>query len=134
MENPLAVLSSNRTYQKQHYRKKSFPTQLDAIRKILPLTILSKESCPVRPIPAYKAGLHGLTEKRQLSNSNPKSAFIPVHRTGFSACFNKWFSLVENSRSILMKIIECLHRGQLNIRISNSDFFDMSGIQDYSSY
>jgi len=43
----------------------------------------------VRPIPAYKAGLYGLTENRQLSNSNPKPAFIPVHRTGFSACFNK---------------------------------------------
>ena len=51
--------------------------------------ITSKESCPVRPIPAYKAGLYGLTENRQLSNSNPKPAFIPVHRTGFSACFNK---------------------------------------------
>ena len=50
----------------------------------------SKESCPVRPIPAYKAGLYGLTENRQLSNSNPKPAFIPVHRTGFSACFNKF--------------------------------------------
>ena len=51
----------------------------------------SKESCrvSVRPIPAYKAGLYGLTESRQLSNSNPKTAFIPVHRTGFSACFNK---------------------------------------------
>jgi len=50
----------------------------------------SKESCPVRPIPAHKAGLYGLTENQQLSNSNPKPAFIPVHRTGFSACFNKW--------------------------------------------
>ena len=43
----------------------------------------------MRPIPAYKAGLYGLTENRQLSNSNPKPALIPVHRTGFSACFNK---------------------------------------------
>ena len=50
---------------------------------------LSKESCLVRPIPAYKAGLHGLRENRQLSNSNSKPAFIPVHRTGFSASFNK---------------------------------------------
>jgi len=49
----------------------------------------SKESCPVRPIPAYKAGLYGLTEDRQLSNANTKPAFIPVHRTGFSACLNK---------------------------------------------
>src|SRR4030043_1922780 len=54
----------------------------------------SKESCPVRPIPAYKAGLYGLTEDRQLSESNSKPPFIPVHRTGFSGCFNKediWF-------------------------------------------
>jgi len=43
----------------------------------------------VRPIPAYKAGLYGLTENRQLSNSNPKPPFIPVHRTGHSACFSK---------------------------------------------
>jgi hypothetical protein len=48
----------------------------------------SKESCPVRPIPAYKAGLYGLTEDRQLSESNSKPPFIPVHRTGFSGCFN----------------------------------------------
>jgi hypothetical protein len=26
-----------------------------------------KESCPVRPIPAHRAGLYGLTETRQLS-------------------------------------------------------------------
>jgi hypothetical protein len=52
----------------------------------------SKESCPVRPIPAYKAGLYGLTETRQLSNSNTKPAFIPVHRTGFSASFNKYYT------------------------------------------
>jgi hypothetical protein len=43
----------------------------------------------VRPIPAYKAGLYGLTEDRQLSESNSKPPFIPVHRTGFSGCFNK---------------------------------------------
>jgi len=49
---------------------------------------ISKESCPVRPIPAYKAGLYGLTENRQLSNSNPKPPFIPVHRTGHSGCFS----------------------------------------------
>jgi hypothetical protein len=53
------------------------------------ICLLSKESCPVRPIPAYKAGLYGLTENRQLSNANTKPAFIPVHRTGFSACLNK---------------------------------------------
>jgi len=52
--------------------------------------MISKESCPVRPIPAYKAGLYGLTENQQLSNSSPKPAFIPVHRTGFSAYFNKF--------------------------------------------
>jgi len=51
--------------------------------------LASKESCPVRPIPAYKAGLYGLTENRQLSNSNPKPPFIPVHRTGHSGCFSK---------------------------------------------
>jgi len=49
----------------------------------------SKESCPVRPIPAHRAGLYGLTETRQLSDSNSKPAFIPVHRTGFSAGINK---------------------------------------------
>ena len=43
----------------------------------------------MRPIPAYKAGLYGLTEDRQLSNANTKPVFIPVHRTGFSACLNK---------------------------------------------
>jgi len=43
----------------------------------------------VRPIPAHRAGLYGLTENRQLSKSNAKPAFIPVHRTGFSAGFNK---------------------------------------------
>ena len=52
-------------------------------------TLWSKESCPMRPIPAYKAGLYGLTENRQLSNSNPKPPFIPVHRTGHSGCFSK---------------------------------------------
>jgi len=51
--------------------------------------ILSKESCPVRPIPAYKAGLYGLTEDRQLSESNSKPPFIPVHRTGHSGNFSK---------------------------------------------
>jgi len=50
--------------------------------------ILSKESCPVRPIPAYKAGLYGLTENRQLSESNSKPPFIPVHRTGHSGNFS----------------------------------------------
>ena len=50
---------------------------------------ISKESCPVRPIPAYKAGLYGLTENRQLSESNSKPPSIPVHRTGFSGCLNK---------------------------------------------
>jgi hypothetical protein len=50
---------------------------------------LSKESCPVRLIPAYKAGLYGLTETRQLSNSNSKPPLIPVHRTGFSGYSNK---------------------------------------------
>jgi hypothetical protein len=49
----------------------------------------SKESCHVRPIPAYKAGLYGLTENRQLSESNSKPPFIPVHRTGLSGYFNK---------------------------------------------
>ena len=53
------------------------------------LGINSEESYPVRPIPAYKAGLYGLTENQQLSNTSPKPAFIPVHRTGFSAYFNK---------------------------------------------
>jgi hypothetical protein len=35
------------------------------------------------------AGLYGLTEDRQLSNSNAKPPFIPVHRRGFSRYFNK---------------------------------------------
>jgi hypothetical protein len=62
----------------------------DRERECLPEeTDHSKESCPVRPIPAYKAGLYGLTEDRQLSESNSKPPFIPVHRTGFSGCFNK---------------------------------------------
>jgi hypothetical protein len=43
----------------------------------------------VRAIPAYKAGLYGLTENRQLSESNSKPPFIPVHGTGFSGCLNK---------------------------------------------
>ncbi len=43
----------------------------------------------MRPIPAYKAGLYGLTENRQLSESNSKSPFIPVHRTEFSGFLNK---------------------------------------------
>ena len=38
---------------------------------------------------AIKAGLYGLTENRQLSESNSKPPFIPVHRTGFSGCLNK---------------------------------------------
>src|SRR3989304_628811 len=59
---------------------------IDAILLIL----FSKESCPVRPTPAYKAGLYGLTENRQLSNSNTKPPFIPVHRTGHSGCFSKF--------------------------------------------
>ena len=42
----------------------------------------------MRPIPAYKAGLCGLTETRQLSNSNSKSPFIPVHRTGHFGCLS----------------------------------------------
>ena len=54
----------------------------------------SKESCPVRPIPAYKAGLYGLTENRQLSESNSKPPFIPVHRTGFSGGLNKDHSAI----------------------------------------
>jgi len=43
----------------------------------------------VRPIPAYKAGLYGLTEDRQLSESNSKPPFIPVHRTGHSGNLSK---------------------------------------------
>ncbi|MDP2910012.1 MAG: hypothetical protein Q8N69_02995 [bacterium] len=58
----------------------------------------SKESCPVRPIPAYKAGLYGLTENRKLSNANSKLSFIPVHRTGFSASFNKFNYMNINIR------------------------------------
>ena len=44
----------------------------------------------MRPIPAYKAGLYGLTEDRQLSESNSKPPFIPVHRTGHSGNFSKF--------------------------------------------
>ena len=46
----------------------------------------------MRPIPAYKAGLYGLTENRQLSESNSKPPFIPVHRTGFSGGLNKYYN------------------------------------------
>lgn len=49
----------------------------------------SKESCPVRRIPACKAGLYGLTEDRELSESNSKPPFIPVHRIGHSGIFSK---------------------------------------------
>ena len=43
-----------------------------------PESRISKESCPVRPIPAYKAGLYGLTETRQLSKANGfKTAIHP---------------------------------------------------------
>jgi hypothetical protein len=52
----------------------------------------------VRPIPAYKAGLYGLTENRKLSESNSKPPFIPVHRTGHSGNFSKMlFNLQRNS-------------------------------------
>jgi hypothetical protein len=50
----------------------------------------------VRPIPAYKAGLYGLTETRQLSNSDATPAFIPVHRTGFSAYLNKFYQEIRD--------------------------------------
>jgi len=56
---------------------------------------VSKASCPVRPIPAYKEGLYDLTKNRQLSESNSKPPFIPVHRTGFSGCLNKKLSRRE---------------------------------------
>ena len=65
---------------------------------------LSKESCPVRPIPAYKAGLYGLTENRQLSNSNPKPPFIPVHRTGHSGCFSKYKLSMGDDRGIWLVV------------------------------
>jgi len=48
-----------------------------------------KESCSMRPIPAYKAGLYGLTENLQPSNSYLKTPFIPVRTTGHSGCFSK---------------------------------------------
>jgi hypothetical protein len=47
------------------------------------ITIASKESSPVRPIPAYKAGLYGLTENRQLSNFNSKQHSSPFTERGF---------------------------------------------------
>ena len=57
----------------------------------------------MRRIPAYKAGLYGLTENRQLSNSNPKPPFIPVHRTGHSGCFSKKkIPLIANLKHMLM--------------------------------
>ena len=81
---------------------KYYRHDLDSYREVITMhrdekdlnSLITKESGPVRPIPAYKAGHYGLTENRQLSNSNPKPAFIPVHRTGFSACFNKKFILL----------------------------------------
>ena len=69
----------------------------------------------MRPIPAYKAGLYGLTEDRQLSESNSKPPFIPVHRTGHSGNFSKMkgldFGLRVNSVKDLMSSFALFRTG-----------------------
>jgi hypothetical protein len=64
----------------------------------------------VRPIPAYKAGLYGLTENRQLSESNSKPPFIPVHRTGFSGYFNKKRKALDIFSGLLKYLEKVYHK------------------------
>jgi len=55
----------------------------------------------VRPIPAYKAGLYGLTENRQLSNFNSKQHSSPFTERGFLIILIKKTYASENLPSPL---------------------------------